>query len=244
MRGQFRRWVFRIFAVTLGLLLCAIIAGSIYQAIESTRERRLYPPPGELIDVGGYHLHLTCAGTGSPTVVLQWSYSLTWYLVQPEIARFTRVCAVDPAGIGWSDSGPRPRDSDQIAKELNLLLSRANVPPPYILVGHSRGAFYIRVYAARFHNSVAGAVFVDPEDENTSKRIPELNPSAVVRAGLRIGPLLTNWDGTTRRFVWSTHMVGRHGSGGAAKNRQNERGCRMPTKCCSGRSRISMGAAG
>ena len=191
MRGQFRRWVFRIFAVILGLLLCAIIAGSIYQAIESMRERRLYPPPGELIDVGGYHLHLTCAGTGSPTVVLEWSYSLTWYLVQPEIARFTRVCAVDPAGIGWSDSGPSPRDSDQIAKELNLLLSRANVPPPYILVGHSRGAFHIRVYAARFHNGVAGVVFVDPEDENTSKRIPELNPSAVVRAGLRIGPLLT-----------------------------------------------------
>lgn len=186
-----RRWIYRILFVSSALLLCAIVAGFVYQSVEDAEDKRLYHPPGQLIDIGGYHLHLYCVGEGSPAVILHWPYFLSWYAVQPEIAKFTRACTVDSAGIGWSDSGPSPRDADQVSKELNLVLTRGNVSPPYILIGHSRGAFYLRVYATRFHNDVAGMVLVDPEHEDTLKRIPEFSLSPTVRAELRLGPLLT-----------------------------------------------------
>jgi hypothetical protein len=81
------------------LIVVAVLVGWVYQAVCSAREKRDYPPPGQLIDVGGYRLHLFCIGKGGPTVVLHWAYSLAWYSVQPEIAKFTRVCAIDPAGL-------------------------------------------------------------------------------------------------------------------------------------------------
>ena len=181
----------RILGFCLILIVIAVLVGSIYQAVYSAREKREYPPPGNLIDVDGYRLHLFCIGKGSPTVVLHWPYSLGWYSVQPEIAKFTRVCAVDPAGLGWSESGPASRDSNQIAIELNRVLTRGNVQPPYVLVAHSRGAFYVRVFAARFQNEIAGIVLVDPEHEDTLTRIPEANLSWSTRTLLHLGPLLT-----------------------------------------------------
>ena len=173
------------------LIVIAVLVGWIYQAVYSAREKREYPPPGNLIEVDGYHLHLFCIGKGSPTVVLHWPYSLAWYSVQPEIAKFTSVCAVDPAGLGWSESGPGSRDGNQIAIELNRVLTRGNVQPPYVLLAHSRGAFYVRVFAARFQYESAGIVLVDPEHEDTFTLIPESNLSWSTRALLHLGPLLT-----------------------------------------------------
>src|SRR5262245_18520359 len=77
-------------------------------------------PPGKLIDIGGRRLHINCAGEGSPAVVMETgasAFSLDWSLVQPEVAKFTRVCTYDRAGYAWSDSGPKPRTLRQISFE-------------------------------------------------------------------------------------------------------------------------------
>ncbi|HEV2131747.1 MAG TPA: alpha/beta hydrolase [Longimicrobiaceae bacterium] len=133
-------------------------------------------PPGELIDIGGYRLHLHCTGSGTPTVVLEagaGEFSSAWSLVQPEVAHFTRVCSYDRAGAGWSDSAPAsmPRTSDQVVRELHVLLHRAGIRPPLLLVGHSAGSFHIRLYASRFPQDVSGMVLVDPvhEDDWTAR---------------------------------------------------------------------------
>ena len=121
--------------------------------------------PGSLVDVGGFRLHLNCAGDGSPAVVFDAALggsSLSWSLVQPEIATFTRACSYDRAGFGWSDAGPMPRTAGRIADELRTLLSRATVRPPYVLVGHSFGALVTRIFAARHRGDVAGLVLVEP----------------------------------------------------------------------------------
>ena len=100
------------------------------------------PAPGRLVDIGGMRLHLSCAGEGGPTVVLEAALgasSISWSLVQPGLARLTRVCSYDRAGFGWSDRGPMPRTARRIASELHTLLERARVPAPYLLVGHSFG---------------------------------------------------------------------------------------------------------
>jgi pimeloyl-ACP methyl ester carboxylesterase len=132
-----------------------------------------FDPPGKLVDVGGWRLHLNCAGADSknvPTVVLEagaGDLSLDWSLVQPEVTRFARICSYDRAGVGWSDLGPRPRTFRQIAYELHTLLHKAGIPAPYILVGHSVGGLIVRTFAAAYPKEVAGMVLVDATSEDT-----------------------------------------------------------------------------
>jgi len=121
-------------------------------------------PKANRVDVGGYHLYIHCLGTGRPTVLLEaglGSPSEVWGLVQPAVARFTRVCAYDRAGVGGSDAGPRPRTSATIVAELHTLLNRAGITGPYVLVGHSLGGFHVRLYAGRYPREVVGMVLVD-----------------------------------------------------------------------------------
>src|SRR5215211_6829923 len=123
----------------VGLLALAVI-GAIYQAIATQIDQRTYPPPGEMVDVGDHSLHINCVGQGSPTVILEAAnlgMSAHWVRVQRQVAETTRVCAYDRAGMGWSESGPEPRDARQISGELHTLLSKAGIEGPYVLVGHS-----------------------------------------------------------------------------------------------------------
>jgi pimeloyl-ACP methyl ester carboxylesterase len=123
------------------------------------------PPPGTLVDIGGLRLHLHCSGEGSPTIVLDAALgasSLSWSLVQPELAKVSRVCSYDRAGLGWSEPGPMPRTADRITDELRALLARAAVPPPFVFVGHSFGGFIGLIFARRFRAETAGLVLVDP----------------------------------------------------------------------------------
>ncbi|HXC43053.1 MAG TPA: alpha/beta hydrolase [Candidatus Dormibacteraeota bacterium] len=169
---QPNRWLQR---TVLGLLVAVILfalAGALYQSLSERRDRRAYPMPGELIDVGGYKLHIDCTGQGSPTVILDSGLGdtyISWRTVQPQ---FARVCSYDRAGLGYSDSSPHPRTSKNIAEELHTLLHHAGVPPPYILVGHSMGGFDVRLYASLYRNEVAGLVLVDSSHPEQRKRLP------------------------------------------------------------------------
>src|SRR5258708_7611068 len=128
--GCLWQWTKRLLLSFVSLVVLILLTGLIYQASATKIDEGTYPPPGRLIDMGGYRLHLNCMGAGQPTVILEAGLgdsSLTWGLVQPEIARFTQVCAYDRAGLGWSDPGPQPRTSQQIVTELHTLLSRAGI---------------------------------------------------------------------------------------------------------------------
>ena len=129
----------RIWRPLLGLVvvfLALAVAGATYQAIATERAERAYPPPGEMVDVGGHSLHINCAGQGGPTVLLDagsGGFSAQWVRVQREVSGTTRVCAYDRAGMGWSEMGPEPRDARQITGELHTLLKGANIEGPYVL---------------------------------------------------------------------------------------------------------------
>src|SRR6185312_16373565 len=136
-----------------GLFIIGLpLLGLLYQNITNMLEARRYPPPGELIDVGGHRLHIYSVGQQGqgPTVVLEAGLScshLDWCKVQPEVAKFARVCSYDRTGLGWSETGPSTRSSSQMVTELHQLLTNANIPGPYILVAHSFGGFIVRLYA-------------------------------------------------------------------------------------------------
>lgn len=98
---------------------------------------------------------------------------LTWAAVQPEVARFARVCTYDRAGLGWSEPSPKPRTAGNTVAELHTLLGRAGVEPPYVLVGHSMGGGLVRLYAHEHPDQVVGLALVDPLHEEQEQRWPE-----------------------------------------------------------------------
>lgn len=155
---------------TLGLAAAALgLASATYQAYGERRDARRFPPPGQLVDVGGRRLHLWCEGAGTPTVVILPALgtpALEWVGVQRALKDDTTVCLVDRAGVGWSDPGPWPRTFGRMADEFQTVLEVARVPTPYVLVGHSIGGLIARLYCARNRARVAGLVLVDstPED--------------------------------------------------------------------------------
>ncbi|MFY9742453.1 MAG: alpha/beta hydrolase [Candidatus Sulfotelmatobacter sp.] len=163
--------------VVIALAAFAILvaaAGFTYQSVESARDRA-HPMPGRLIDVGGYKMHIDCAGAGGPAVILDSGLGdgyLSWRKVQPEIAQWTRVCSYDRAGFGHSDSSPKPRTSKIFAEELHTLLQNAGVSPPYVLVGHSMGGYDVRLYAKFYRSEVAGVVLVDASHPEQQNRLP------------------------------------------------------------------------
>jgi pimeloyl-ACP methyl ester carboxylesterase len=158
------QWIGKALVGLIVALLALAVVGAIYQAIATERAARVYPPPGEMVDVGGHSLHIKCVGQGSPTVVLDGGsgeMSADWVLVQREVSATTRVCAYDRAGMGWSEVGPEPRDARRISGELHALLAEAGIEGPYVLVGHSFGGLYAQTYAARYPDKVAGVALVD-----------------------------------------------------------------------------------
>lgn len=173
----------------LAVLLILILAGWIYEPLAEAADAKAYPPPGKMVDVGGYRLHINCKGNGSPTVVIETGWgdsSASWGWVQPEVAKTTRICTYDRAGMGWSEASPEPRAARQYAKELHTLLEKVNEPGPYVLVGHSMGAFTVIVYAHDYPAEVAGLVLVDAQDLPASDGA---NPQPAPKPG---GPSLSS----------------------------------------------------
>lgn len=153
-------WLGRVVVLIIGLA----VVGAMYESVAETADAKAYPPPGELVDVGGYRLHINCTGSGSPTVIVEaghGDWSTTWGFVQDEVAKTTRVCTYDRAGMGWSEAGPLPRDAAQFAKELHALLQEANIPGPYVMVGHSLGGAAVRVFVHDYASEVNGVVLID-----------------------------------------------------------------------------------
>jgi pimeloyl-ACP methyl ester carboxylesterase len=127
------------------------------------------------VDVGGRKMHIDCTGDGSPTVILDSGLGesyLSWRKVQPQIAKFTRVCSYDRAGLGYSDASSQPRTSNVIAEELHALLKAADILPPYVIVGHSMGGYDVRVYTSLYRNEIVGMVLVDSSHPDQENRFP------------------------------------------------------------------------
>jgi pimeloyl-ACP methyl ester carboxylesterase len=188
------------------LLVLLAAAGCLLERIAEARDRRRFPPPGRLVDIGGRRLHLACLGSApGPTVVIEQgagSPSLTWWPVQARVANFARVCTYDRAGYLWSDPAPRGRSLADRVADLHVLLQRAELPPPYILVSHSFGGFLARLYAQAHPQEVAGMVLIDTPHESTV-----LQPTFLgyLRRGARIQPIVA---ATARLGL--VRLLGRH----------------------------------
>ena len=170
-------WARRLVTVVGLMLSVAAVSGTAYQWIETRRDLAATPPPGRLVDVQGRKIHIWCSGSGAPAVILETGLggtSADWGFVQPEAARFTRVCSYDRAGMGYSDPGPSPRTAGRIARELVELLERSGLTAPVILVGASIGGLTVRLFASEYAEHVAGLVLVDATPEDQLDPVPGL----------------------------------------------------------------------
>ncbi|HET7224530.1 MAG TPA: alpha/beta fold hydrolase [Candidatus Eisenbacteria bacterium] len=151
----------------LALLALAVIAGAVWQAAATRRDRARFPVSGERVDAGGFRLHLVPAGLGrpGPTVLLECGIggatAVTWSWVERGVAPFAPVVAYDRAGMGLSDPGPSPRDGIRMARELHAALEHAGLPGPYVFVGHSYGGLIARIFTSAYPRDVAGLVLVE-----------------------------------------------------------------------------------
>jgi pimeloyl-ACP methyl ester carboxylesterase len=186
LRSRSRR---RLLYPVIGMLAVAAVGGG-YETVSAATVGRP-SMPGRSIDVGGHSMHLHCTGTGSPTVVLQpgggeMSSNMGW--IAPRGAADTRVCVYDRPGRGWSEPVSTPQDAIQVAIDLHTLLSRANVPGPYVLAGHSFGGLYVLTYAARYPDDVAGMVVVDT---TAPRQIPPATSSGEPNSYYPLGRVAT-----------------------------------------------------
>jgi len=169
-----KRYFFAVF-------LFVLVAFSVDCTKNPQQSSDFFSPPGQMVDVGGYKMHIQSSGSGSPTVVMlagSADFSLTWALVAPEIAKTHRVCTYDRAGLGWSEASPNPRLMTFEAAELHTLLQNAGVLPPYVLVSHSAGGVLARLFAHTYPDEIAGMVFVDPgHEEQKSRQDPDVQAS-------------------------------------------------------------------
>jgi pimeloyl-ACP methyl ester carboxylesterase len=143
---------------------------------------------GSIVAVDGHYLYFECAGEGSPTVVLEGGFGATtrtWSDVQPQLARSTRTCSYDRAGLGGSARIPGVHDAGDEIDDLERLLDRADIDPPYVLVGHSYGGLLARLYAHEHPDDVAGVVLVEAAHPDLIERqlaaIPRTPPFSRLR---------------------------------------------------------------
>ncbi len=161
-----------VFIVIAGVIALVLIAGRRAQS----RLRTQYPPVGQMVDVGGYKMHIHVQGEGEITVIMDagaGGIGLHWALVQPEIARFARAVVYDRAGMGWSERSPKPRTAEVMAQELHTLLTRAGILAPYVLVGHSFGGVVMRQFVQQHPGEVVGMVLVDSAHEQQFQHFPQ-----------------------------------------------------------------------
>jgi pimeloyl-ACP methyl ester carboxylesterase len=149
----------------VGAAALAAASGFAYQTLGSSRDRRRFPPLGNLVDVNGRKLHFYSVGEGSPAVIFEAALGgscIGWIPVQREVARFTKAVSYDRAGMGWSDPDTRPHTLLRAAEDLHSLLDAARIQKPVVLVGHSYGGLVVQLYAALYPADLAGMVLIDP----------------------------------------------------------------------------------
>ncbi len=170
------RWLKRIGLAIVVLIVCATLFGAGYEFFARRHAHAAYPPPGQMVDIGGRKMHLDCRGTGSPTVILESGLdtngSLSWDKVQDEIAQLTRTCSYDRAGVMWSEPKATSQDADAVVADLHATLVAAGITGPLVMVGHSLGGPYIMNYTRKHGDEVQGLVFVDCSHPDQMSKLP------------------------------------------------------------------------
>jgi len=179
------KWIFK----SIGFLLALIILAGLVVRIFGPKP---HEPLGELVDIGGSRLHINATGerNNKPTVIIEGGSGTAteyYHWLSEGLKDSLRVIRYDRAGIGYSDECNTPRDPETIAKELHLLLKKAGESPPYIMVGHSLGGPYIRVFTELYPNEVKAMFLLDATHPKRVEKITSIPSESSWRYKLFMG---------------------------------------------------------
>jgi len=169
-------------------------------------------PPGRMIDLGTHKLHIFCLGTGRPTIVAEsglGGFSLEWLKIQTDLSREFRICTYDRAGYAWSQAGPLPRTSEQLAEELDEMLFRAGESPPFLLVGHSFGGYVVQHFAKLNPGKTAGLVLIESSHPWQASRLPLQRPVGAMNTA-RERRQYVSWGPVHRNFPYEVRTLAYH----------------------------------
>ena len=164
---------------THNLLYILFITFFAFAAVNASDDEP-FRPPGRFVNIGFQTMYIDCMGNKSPTVLIDVGIagsSASWYKIAQTLSNNVRTCLYDRAGYGWSDPGRGERTTATIVHELNLLINKAEIPGPFVLVGHSFGGFTARYLAAKFPKNVVGLVLVDSSHPEQIYRLSALDNS-------------------------------------------------------------------
>jgi pimeloyl-ACP methyl ester carboxylesterase len=194
-------------AMTVRVLLAGLLVVGLSgcESLLAARNEKHFPAPGRTVEIEGRKLQIDCRGAGSPTVVLEAGAdiygSLAWAPIQDKIASSTRVCSYSHAGTMWSDSRRTTIDAETVPRDLRAVLRIANEAPPFVLVGHSRGAIYNLIFTDLFRSDVVGLVFLDPRHPDLDARRVQAGMPATEQplTSAKVARAL-RWTGLPRAF--------------------------------------------
>jgi pimeloyl-ACP methyl ester carboxylesterase len=194
--------------------------------VQPNQEAGDFPPIGFQYEVAGRRLYLHRSGTGRPVVVFLAGggmFGLGYLNVHARVAELTTSVVYDRAGTGWSDQIPLPRSAPDVAEELRSLLRTADLPGPYLFVGHSLGGLYARRFAQLFPADVAGILLLDPAHEDYSANepevarraaeewkkqpMPELGPQQIERFRPILNEMYAEWPPEVREPLIERHLT-------------------------------------
>lgn len=203
------RWL-RLGALSLvGALTLAVTLGFVLEQRTRSIAAASFPPPGQMVETEGGPLHLYCTGQGEPTVILEAGASqpsAAWWPVQNGVAAFARVCSYDRAGIGWSAAASRELDPEGMMHRLRGILAKADVSPPYILVGHSIGGPLAMIFGDLYPDEVVGYVFVDSSDPDAYEMLP-VHPPEVPAAAQAVAGAMASLSAAVGLSRWQMRGV-------------------------------------
>ncbi|ETT40397.1 alpha/beta hydrolase [Paenibacillus sp. FSL P4-0338] len=186
---KLRSRLLKLLLILVSAILFLIGSGFLCEAIASHSARKSYPAPGQLVDAGGYNLHIRQLGAGAPTIILEagsGETSLSWRDIPEQLAEQATVVTYDRAGYAWSGQADTERSGANIVRELHTALKNAEIPGPYLMVGHSLGGMYARLFTQTYLDEVTGLVLIDARPENDDRETKPIlaaenvagNPSA------------------------------------------------------------------
>lgn len=160
-------------AACLAVILLFLTGTAVYEQIAASQSHERHPAPGKLVDAGGVQLHIRKQGQGGPTILFEGGSgggSNYWDSIAKQLSAETTVITYDRAGYNWSGRPETERTGENIVKELHTALQNAEIEGPFILVGHSLGGMYGRLYAQEYKEDVAGLILLDARPEDFSKQ--------------------------------------------------------------------------
>jgi pimeloyl-ACP methyl ester carboxylesterase len=191
-------------------------------------QRSLPLSTGQLIEVEGRSIHADKAGSGAPTIAFlpgAGLVGLDFLMIRDRATELGTSLIYDRGGTGWSDETPLPRSAEAVARELKAVLQGVGAPKPFLLVGHSLGAFYARRYAQLFPDEVGGLLLLDPGHEDIFDFMPpgaaemnqrmkhdvaalsELTEAQLAGARAQFAQIYAAWPPTGREALIEHHLT-------------------------------------